>query len=358
MGNKKSTRTARARRIATFVAAVGMLVMSSGVALLVTAPAANAVVGPNQPEYWETLEGETCAKTDTGSESGGITVPAAPDGAVWSKLIIKKGSGNIGIENQVFNNPVPGQTYTWVGFNPQQSGGWSHYILCQVPEPEPEEIAVDVVFTDPVCANQNQASYAVTGDTDDVTVESNTPAAPGANVTVTATAKDGFEFAGGETEYAESYQFPAAQSPCDIVLPPGEVTPEDPQFTDPDCGTDPAVVLPENDSVHYEVTGDLAPGGTVEVDATAIEPNVFADGATTHWEHTFPTVTDCEEVLVPETPEGAVATPTLVHAGLTDASVTNSLRGEQGLVLLVSGMVMMVIAGGLGLRTGRDSARS
>ena len=112
-----------------------MLVMSSGAALMLTAPAANAVVGPNQPEYWETLPGETCVKTDVGAEDGGVVVPSEPDGRDWSKLIIKKGSGNIGVENQVFNNPAVGQTFTWVGFDPKQSGGWSHYILCSVPEP-------------------------------------------------------------------------------------------------------------------------------------------------------------------------------------------------------------------------------
>ena len=62
---------------------------------------------------------------------------------------------------------------------------------------------------------------------------------------------------------------------------------------------------------------------------------------------------------MPETPEGTVVTtPTVVHAGLTGPGVASDLRGEQGLVLLVSGMMLMLIAGGLGLRTPRGAARS
>jgi hypothetical protein len=50
------------------------------------------------------------------------------------------------------------------------------------------------------------------------------------------------------------------------------------------------------------------------------------------------------------TPKAAtVTTPTVVHAGLSSVS-TQDLRGEQGLALMVAGMVMLVAAGGLGLR--------
>jgi len=42
MGNKKATKRITARRAATFLAAIGALVMSSGVALMVTSTPANA----------------------------------------------------------------------------------------------------------------------------------------------------------------------------------------------------------------------------------------------------------------------------------------------------------------------------
>jgi hypothetical protein len=47
-------------------------------------------------------------------------------------------------------------------------------------------------------------------------------------------------------------------------------------------------------------------------------------------------------------------TPTVVHAGLTSVSAKD-MRGEQGLALMVAGMVMLVGAGGLRLRTARAS---
>lgn len=283
----RTKKNVAARRVATLVAALGMLAMSSGAVLMVTATSANAdpISQPNSnhEDHWEVAEGEVCAKTDSGSETGGVLVPAPPADTVWSKLVIKKGSGNIGVENQVFNNPVPGQTYTWVGFEEAQSGGWSHYILCYVPIPEPELIEVDVEFTEPTCENENEASYTVTGDTDNVTVDSNTPAEPGANVTVTVTAKDGFVFAGDETTYEESHLFAEAETPCDEVVEPPVV--------------EPPVVDPP--------------------DSTVATPT----------------------------------TPSVVSAGL--ATDVRDVRGEQGLVLLVAGMIMVVLAGGLGLRTSR-----
>jgi len=237
----------------------------------------------------------------------------------------------------------------------------------------------DVDFTDPDCDNQNTASYDPVGQHVSFSIEGTV--APGEKVTVTATADEGYTFDGESTVQEFEHTFGPAEI-CDIVIPPTEVTPVAPEFTDPTCDSDPAVVLPDPapvtevpvpekkaagpvietkdvDGVHYVVSGDLVPGGTVEVDATAIDPNVLAEGATTHWEHTFPEVTDCTEVSVPETPEGTVVTtPTVVHAGLTGASVTQDLRSEQGLALLVSGLVMMLIAGGLGLRPARGATRS
>ena len=52
----------------------------------------------------------------------------------------------------------------------------------------------------------------------------------------------------------------------------------------------------------------------------------------------------------------ATVTPTVVEAGLS--GTTQDLRGEQGLALMVAGMVMLVGAGGLGLRVRSAAARS
>lgn len=369
MGNKIVKRPAL-RRLATFVATLGMLAMSSGVALMATATAAEE--GPNQEGYWETLPGEVCDKTDVGAESGGYLVPSAPEGMEWSKLIIKKGSGNIGVENQVFESPVAGEVYTWVGFDPKQSGGWSHTILCAVPLVATAEISV----TQPSCANQNTPAIEFSGENVDFPFEVDGTVAPGETVTVTASASGGALFeGGGTTKVFDDVVFDDAEEDCDIVSPPEDVTPVAPVFIDPDCSTEPQVVLPEPtvvdeevpsklgavvmtadvDGVHYEVSGDIVAGGTVEVTASAIEPAVLAEGSETFWTHTFADVADCTEVLPPgETPTvtppavtPTVVTPTVVSAGLLPGS--ESVRGDRGLVLLATGMLLMLVAAGLGM---------
>lgn len=360
------------RRASIFLAALSVLVMSSGAALMATASPATAAAGPNDPDYWETLANETCTKTDEGAESGGFTVPAAPDGAVWSKLILKKGSGNIGVENQVFNDPVPGQTYTWQGFNDQQDGGWSHYILCQVPEDEPEVVEPGVTWTEPDCENDNSPSWSGANNEHIGYAVTDGSVSPGAFVEVTATAESGYVFADQSTEKVFTHTYDEAEAPCVIVNPPKQVTPAV-SFVDATCDTDPAVILPEPtppveveppsrqaagpviqaadiDGVHYEVSGELVPGGTVEVDATPLQGFEFPQGATTHWSHTFPELTDCAKVEPPvvDTPESdtetPVATPTVVSAGLE-----TDLRGQQGLALLVAGAIGLVLAGSIGL---------
>lgn len=138
-----------ARRAAGLIGAAGTLVLSSGVALMVSAGPAAADGGPNDAPYWQQLPGELCEKIDAGAEEGGYTVPAEPEGRDWSKLILKKGSGNIGEENQVFHDPVAGETYTWQGFDDKQDGGWSHSILCSVPEPAEEPPAEEPPAEEP-----------------------------------------------------------------------------------------------------------------------------------------------------------------------------------------------------------------
>ena len=70
-----------------------------------------------------------------------------------------------------------------------------------------------------------------------MTVEQTAAAAPGASVTVTATAKPGFVFAGGAPTYSESHNFPAAAD-CTVVTPP---TPTPTVIVEPPIAT-PTVV--------------------------------------------------------------------------------------------------------------------
>jgi hypothetical protein len=367
------------RRIATLAAALGALTMSSGVALMVTASPANAAnkVGICHATSSDSNPYVFISVDDDSAKLKGHLQHLTDPNKHW------KSDGSFTFHNVAIPHVDGGAKRDFIGSFTDDQGVF-HLYDGEITAADCDgnvEVApavADVEFTDPDCDNQNTASYDPTGE--HVTFSLEGTVGPGQLVTVTATADQGYKFDDQTSVQEFEHQFGPVEI-CDIVLPPGEVTPEDPQFIDPDCDTEPGVVLPENDpvvevpipskkaagpviqtadanGVHYEVTGDLVAGGTVEVDATAIEPNVLAEGATTHWEHTFPAVDDCEEVLVPETPEGTVATPTLVHAGLTGASITNNLRGEQGLALLVSGMIMMVIAGGLGLRTAKESARN
>jgi len=298
MGNNNARGRFSARRAATFLAALGALVMSSGVAVMVTATPANAT-DTNQASAWETLPGEQCVKTDSGAESGGYTVPAEPDGRNWSKLIIKKGSGNIGVENQVFNNPVAGQTYTWQGFDDKQDGGWSHTILCSVPEPEEQPLVATASATPntPTCAN-NVPSYTKSGTNIEGTWQESAAPAFGTTITVTATAVAGAEFAGGSTTKAIDVTFPAAATGCGST------------------------------------TNQVSPPQT--------ESNVIVNPP-----HKTHTKTKAKAQAV---------TPTVVEAGLGSATVDN-MRGEQGLALMVAGMMMLVGAGGLGLRVRGAASR-
>ena len=115
----------------------GLLASVVAGTMMALTPVASYANDTNNPDHWETQPGEICVKTDGGRDSGGYTVPAELDGRNYSKLILKKGDGNIGVENQVFADPVAGQTYTWQGFDPKQTGGWSHVILCSIPETTP-----------------------------------------------------------------------------------------------------------------------------------------------------------------------------------------------------------------------------
>lgn len=285
MNTRKKT---AAGRIGALLATLGMLVLSSGIALMVTASPASAENCDNSNEgcYWQSLPDEICEKDNSAAEGGAYTMPAPPEDRVWSKLIIKKGSGNIGVENQVFNNPVAAGTYTWQGFDPKQSGGWSHAILCSVPEQEEEEPQVtnaSVTPVQPSCANGNVASYTTSGE--HVTFGESAAPAPGTSIVVTATTVAGWEFDGGATEKAFPLDFAAAETPC--------------TFVDPPKGEDPPTVV-------------------VDPPTVAVDP-----------------------------PSSTVVTPTVVNAGLGD--LAGDVRAEQGLALVLAGMIMVMAAGGLGL---------
>lgn len=264
MGNKKATKRITARRAATFLAAIGALVMSSGVALMVTSTSANAA--PSDKIV-------VCKYVST------------PGGQLDHIVIVSENTLPDG-----FNGTFP---FEWQDAQGNQGGSIAVRLanegeqakdvpLSDCPQAaEPDVATASVTFTDPSCDNGNVASYSTSGE--NVTFDSPT-ATPGASITVTATANDGAEFDGGGSTATFDHTFTAAED-CSSVTPPV---------------VSPPVVNPPK---HH-----------------------------------------------------ATVTPTVVHAGLAGVS-TQDMRSEQGLALMFAGMVMLVAAGGLGLRLRGSAAR-
>lgn len=265
MGNKKATKRSTARRAATFLAVLGALVMSSGVALMVTSTPANA---------------------DPADKIVVCKYVSTPGGHLDHIVIVSANTLPDG-----FNGTFP---FQWTDAQGQSEHGSiavrvagdgeqaKDVPLTDCPQSQPDlDIATaSVTFTDPTCDNGNVASYSTSGE--HVTFDHPTAAA-GASITVTATADDNAEFDGGGTSATFDHTFTAAES-CTAVTPPTITPPKK----------------------HHPTT--------------------------------------------------VTVTPTVVHAGLAGATAQD-MRSEQGLALMFAGMVMLVAAGGLGLRQRGSAAR-
>jgi hypothetical protein len=257
MGNNLKNKRMSARRVAGFMAALGVLVMSSGVALMVAATPASAAPGDKVV---------VCKYVST------------PGGELDHIVIVS--------ENTLPDAFADSFPFEWTDAHGQSGGSiavrfatkgeQAHDINPSVcTQSGPTATTASVTFTDPTCAVA--AGYATNG----VGVTFDHPvAAPGATITVHATANAGYTL-NGAAEF--THTFSAAPVCSTSVSPP--TTPKTPK-------------APK----HH---------------ATAV-------------------------------------TPTVVHAGLAGTTVQD-VRGEQGLALMVAGMVMLAGAGGLRLRSGRAS---
>ncbi len=234
----------RARRIraATALAAAGALVLSSGLVLM-TGSAASAT-DTNQASTWQTLPGEQCTKVDDeGAESGGYTIASGPSpGYTYSKIILKKGSGDSQIEeNTVIPNPVKGVTY----YHATQRG-YSHVILCQVPDVVAVPARPEI---DDQCGPGN-ITFILPSDTDklDWSLLQN------GNATVAPKAPYRFD----QDSQFVTFQLPGDSNvvcPDDVVEIPGT-----PDHTDP-CGPNNVAFLEQVDTLELDWTelenGDL-----------------------------------------------------------------------------------------------------
>lgn len=301
------------------------------------------------------------AFTDPGCENGNEGSYQTPGGnATWT---VESGSTNAGAT--LVLKATADEGYRFPGN--QVSKTFEHTFGAAQDCTEYDATA-EIVWTEPNCENGNTPGWAAEGDAFVTYEVTEGTVAPGETVTVTATAVEGHAFANESKTKVFEHTFDPAEI-CDIVLPPVEVTPAAPRFVEPTCDNDPEVLLPASvedeetdarrtvgiadiDGVRYELTGDLAPGGAVEVAASALPGFVIADGATVLWTHTFAMPEGCTVVAPPSVDPPAVV-PTVVSAGVTDLGAAVDPRSAQGVALLVVGMVMLVLAGGLGLTPGR-----
>lgn len=287
------TRKNAARGWAKGIAALGVLVLSSGLAVMAAAPSATAAPGDD-----DVNKSYVCKYKIT---PGGTELIQTGQNPIWV--------GN----SSIAGNDVPVAN----GDRFADAQGFSVVVIANSPklDPEPgieicepgvpdEEIVADVTFVDPTCENANEASYVVTGDTANFTV-TDPAAAPGAPITVTATANEGFVFAGGSDTYSEDHTFGPALDlegePCVIVEPP---------VFEPPVVVPPVVVPPR-------------------VDPPVVDPPVVAP---------------------PAVDPPAVTPPSVVKAGLGSATpVASDAPGQQGLALVLAGMLLLICAGALGM---------
>ncbi|MFL6172944.1 MAG: hypothetical protein ACJ716_08625, partial [Marmoricola sp.] len=265
----KRSKRPTGRRIATFVAALGALTMSSGVALLATAPAANADKTPVNICHATSSDSNPYTFITVDNDSAKLTAHLAHRDDPNKRW---KSDGTFNGVAHTKGQPKPDiiGDYTDPEGNPVVLDGVVNEETCGNQVAPPIETTANVTFTNPTCDNDNTASYATEGD--HVTFELDGTVAPGETVTVTATVDDGYTFADDAQSLEFDHTFTAAVT---------------------DCG------------------GDVVP-----------------------------------PVVTPPAVKPPVATPTVVHAGIVGESA-KSVRCEQGMALLASGLLLMAAAAGL-----------
>ena len=300
MGNKQANKST-ARRAATFLAVLGALVMSSGVALVVASTPANAAQEEHIP----------------------VNVCHATSSDTNPYVFITVDNDATKLKGHLMHREDPNKKWksagTWNGIDHVKGDSKRDYIAdytdeggdfheldgnltaedCPGTSEEPEDLiaSASVSFVDPTCAAPAQADFSGNGEHVGFEIHSGAKAA-GSSIVVRAYTIDGASFADESNFKDFSHSYPTVDvnaAPClraSTPLPPTVVSVDPPQT---------------------------------------------------------------KSKSVTKTKSTAV-TPTVVHAGLTVAPAED-LRGEQGLALMVAGMVMLMAAGGLGLRLRGAAAR-
>jgi hypothetical protein len=261
MGNKLKNKRMTARRAAGFLATLGLLAMSSGVALMVSATPANAA---------DQVSVTFCHSTESESNP-------------WEEITTNANAFYEGHVLQMHTDDV----YPSVDFehaNKQihvDAQGDQAFLAnhCVAPTPVATASATPI---QPTCADLDGGYTTAVSNAEFASLPA---AVPGSTIHLTANAINGAEFAGGAS------------------------------------------------TLDVPVTLDAAP---TNCGSTVVSPPLVSTPNT------------------PKSPKADTVTPTVVHAGLTGTTVQD-VRGEQGLALMVGGMLMLAGAGGLRLRSGRAS---
>jgi hypothetical protein len=340
--------------LATIMAAVGALLISSGIALMATPTSANADKPDHQLKDW------VCKYVGTPGVDEHLK--KGNDGLVWVSTHATQGT---------WFNDAHGRSYVLLANAPHKPRPSAE----QCPSSEPGDLiahaALNVV--DPSCENGNTASFTVTADHAELLwvkvngdkVEADLGAAvavqPGDSIQAKVHADQHYKFDVGDDETAKNLTLTDTVGAVEVNCT--AVTPVAPSFVEPTCTTAPSVQTPTSELVTYTVTGNTVAGGSVHVVAALVnsETSHFAEGATTTWDHTFTVPTGCTAVSPPTTagttevsPPKAKAeatTPTVVHAGLVGDAATSG-SGQAGLDLALGGLLLMAGAAGLVLVEG------
>ncbi|HET8562103.1 MAG TPA: hypothetical protein VFL69_16410 [Marmoricola sp.] len=411
----RSTRTWK-RRAAAFLAVAGVLVMSSGVALLATAGSATA------------------------DPSGDAKVVVCKYVGKPGESRLQTGQNPIEVSVNTLKNLDPpwDGTFPWAWTDAQgQAGGGSIAIrylgdtpgdISECPQPEVLTATADVTAVQPTCDDVNGSWTAtatnatVTGSegSDGSTTGAGVTTGDGVrngSVTVSFAADDGAEFAGGETTATktvtfgdvvppEGWTFDEATGKCVQVSPPAAEATAQVQAVQPTCddpngswtatATNATVTGSEASDGSTTgagvTTGNGVRNGSVTVSFAATDGAEFAGGAATAQKTvtfgdvvppeglTFdeatgkcvqvsppvkppvvkpptvkpPTVSPPQQPAAPVAQVNAPTVPTVVHAGLA-GSPTSDPRGPQGMALLAAGALLLVAATALAGRSPRRS---
>lgn len=208
-------------RFATVMAAVGALLISSGIALMAAPTTASAVPSKNVDHKIVTCHGNSSSESASNPYVGiSVDFHAAKahrnhsfvwnGDAWWHGVFHADGT----VKRDIFD--VPGDTTE------------AKLAYCNAPTEKAPPATASVTPVQPTCLNNNVASYVKEGTHVATWAESAAPA-PGTTITVTATAEQGFTFDNGTGTKAMEVTFLAAQTNCTPAVSP----PTTPQVSPP-----------------------------------------------------------------------------------------------------------------------------